>query len=282
MEESSGNANHYRYKCIDSGGKARFTSFSKKYYTQAEAENCARAWADALQRGLPAPSRSRQDMDMKTIDSRPEKNKFELPRKDFREIKMPPEGGASFLFLGSTRSGKTTFIKKVHEHFFSHHIGILHTCSPAAEIYKDLKKTMALAPEFCGEIIEETMKLNQKVKNKYEFLHLIDDCVSSKNDAHMIRLLTIGRNSNLSCIISGQELSILNAIGRSNVNFVFLGKLNSSMAAEKTIKAYLQSIFPTKMKMADKIKLYNELTSNYNWIVLDAIEGKAFVTKLSM
>jgi hypothetical protein len=96
----------------------------------------------------------------------------------------------------------------------------------------------------------------------------------------MLKLLTIGRNHYQNTLLSGQELSILNAIGRSNINFVFLGKLNSSMAIEKVIKTYLLSHFPTNMKMGDKIKLYSELTANYNWIVIDAIENECFITKL--
>ena len=209
-------------------------------------------------------------------------DEFHLQRKPLHSIVLPPEGGASFLFLGSTRSGKTTLIKACYDEFFSSHISILHTCSPQAETYSGLKKKMALAIQFCPEIIEETMMINQKLNNKYEFLHVIDDCVSSKNDKMMIKLLTIGRNSNLSTMISGQELSILNAIGRSNVNFVFMGKLNSSMAIEKCIKQYLNGIFPSGMKMNDKIKLYQRLTAGYQWIVYDTIEGKVFLCKLNL
>jgi hypothetical protein len=207
---------------------------------------------------------------------------FQLPKKGLNAITLPPEGGASFLFLGSTRSGKTTMIKEIYDRFFSNHISVMHTCSPQAEIYQHFKKKTALAPSFCGEIIEETMKINQHCNNKYEFLHIIDDCVSSKNDKTMVKMLTIGRNSNLSCLISGQELSILNAIGRSNINYVFLGKLNSSMAVEKAIKSYLLGLFPVDMKIQEKIQMYNDLTKDHNWIVIDAIENKAFLTKLDL
>ena len=222
---------------------------------------------------------------MSDTDSQSEKETMEeffLPRKHFTSLKLPPEGGCSAMFLGSTRSGKTTFIKAFYEHFFRNHITILHTCSPQADTYKELKKSVALAPEFCGRVIEECMKINTKLHNRYEFLHIIDDCVSSKNDKTMIRLLTIGRNHYQSTLISGQELSILNAIGRSNINFVFLGKLNSSMAIEKCIKCYLQGIFPTGLRMADKIKLYHQLTSDYTWIVIDCITGEVFLSKLNV
>jgi hypothetical protein len=186
------------------------------------------------------------------------------------------------MFLGSTRAGKTTMIKEVFNEFFSGHIPILHTCSPQASIYSDMKKKVALAPQFSPEIIEECMAINRKTDNKYDFLHIIDDCVSSKNDKMMVKLLTIGRNSAQSVVISGQELSILNSIGRTNLNYVFLGRLSNSMAIEKCIKAYLNGIFPTALRMADKIKLYEKLTANYNWIVIDCVEGKSFICRLNM
>jgi hypothetical protein len=211
-----------------------------------------------------------------------EVEEFNLQRKPLHSITLPPEGGASMLFLGSTRSGKTTMIKACYDEFFHDHISILHTCSPQAETYNTIKKKMALSPQFCPDIINETMILNQRLKNRYEFLHVIDDCVSSKNDKMMVKLLTIGRNSNLSTMISGQELSILNAIGRSNINYIFMGKLNSSMAMEKCIKQYLNGIFPSNMKMNDKIKLYQRLTLNHQWIVVDTIEGRVFLCKLNL
>jgi len=211
-----------------------------------------------------------------------EQEEFFLPRRYITSLKMPPEGGASALFLGSTRSGKTTLIKAFYEYHFKNHITILHTCSPQAKTYDELKKSVALSPEFCPKAIEECMKINMKLNNRYEFLHIIDDCVSSKNDKTMVRLLTIGRNHNQSTLISGQSLTILNSIGRTNINFVFLGKLNSSMGIEQCIKAYLQGIFPSDMRMADKIKLYHQLTSDYNWIVIDCIGGDVFLTKLNV
>lgn len=290
-------------------GKTHYTTYSLRYYTREEAEKKAEEWKASVRAGV-VPKRvypgevARSDnsepynkkLNGKGIDaslqsepkteSEPTKDpvleNVNLERKDFKSIQLPDEGGASFLFLGSTRSGKTTFIKAVHKHFFEDDISVLHTCSPAAKIYGDLKKECALAPSFCKEVIDECMKINQRTNNKYRFTHIIDDCVSSKNDNMMIKLLTIGRNSYQSTLISGQELSILNAIGRSNINYVFLGKLGSDMAVEKVVKQYLLSYFPSDMSLPDKIKLYWKLTANYNWIVLDMIEAQAFLTKLNM
>lgn len=258
-----------RFASKDPTGKRRVRVISLLRYTREQAFQMGERWKKEIAEGKHLPP------EPTTTD----KN-FSIPRKPFTSLEMPSEGGASALFLGQTRSGKTTFIKEFHKHFFRKHITILHTCSPNAHIYKDYKKSSAISPEFGSDTIEECMLINQKTNMEYDFLHIIDDCVSSKNDKTMIRLLTIGRNSAQSVLISGQELSILNAIGRTNLNFIFLGRLTSSRAVEKVVKEYLLGIFPTKMALGDKIKLYRELTSEYNWICINALTGDIFITKL--
>jgi hypothetical protein len=73
---------------------------------------------------------------------------------------------------------------------------------------------------------------------------------------------------------------MINKMARSNINWVFLGRMNSSSEVERNIKDYLQGSLPTTMKMTEKIKWYKEATSNYQWIVLDNINGHMFLTKL--
>ena len=274
-----------RFSAATPEGVRYFRDYNLDHFTKEEAQRLGEIWKKWIRAGMPEGGRVEKNEEKKEEESSSEeesKSEYSLPRKDIESMVMPGEGGASALFLGSTRSGKTTMIKAFHEKFFGKHINVLHTGSPQAATYNELKKKCAVAPGFCDDIIEECIKINMRTENHYKFAHIIDDCVSSKNNATMIRLLTIGRNHNQSTLISGQELSILNAIGRSNINFVFLGKLNSSMAVEKVIKCYLLSHFPSGMKMPDKIKLYNDLTKDHNWIVLDAIDNVAFITKLEL
>jgi len=96
----------------------------------------------------------------------------------------------------------------------------------------------------------------------------------------MKRLMTIYRNSRISSIVCAQTATMVNKMARSNINFVFLGRMNSSSEIERNIKDYLQGSLPTTMKMTEKIRLYKEWTSDYKWIVLDQINGHMFLTKL--
>lgn len=202
-------------------------------------------------------------------------------QRDIETLKLPDrKSGISMLLMGSTRAGKTTMLKFVYETVFKHYITVLHTASAHNDTYLKMKKTVACATTYHPELIAETYKINKKCDCHYEFLHILDDVVDKKNDAELKKLLTIYRNSRISGIITGQSLTIFNSITRGNINYVFLGYLNSDASVEQAIKSYLTSYFPTKMRLADKIKAYRELTSDYNWIVIDSIHGEIFKTKL--
>jgi len=73
---------------------------------------------------------------------------------------------------------------------------------------------------------------------------------------------------------------MINKMARSNINYVLLGRMNSSSEVERNIKDYLTGHLPTNWKMSEKIKWYKEATEHYQWIVLDNINGLMFMTKL--
>ena len=205
-----------------------------------------------------------------------------IPFQNIESLTLPTrEYGISFLLMGSTRAGKTCLMNYLYETIFKHHITILHTNSLQSAIYKPLIKTCAVGETYHPELIMETHKINKHTGNEYEFLHIIDDVVDKKNDPTLKQLLTIGRNSRQSTIITGQSLTIFNNITRGNINYVCLGYLNSDSAVEQAVKAYLISYMPKGLRMDDKIRLYRTLTKDYHFIVIDNIHGNVFRTKLN-
>ena len=201
--------------------------------------------------------------------------------RDIETLKLPSrEHGISFLMCASTRAGKSVLMNYIWENVFKNHITILHTGSPQAHIYKPLKDRVALAPEYIPELVNESYRINKRTDNHYEFLHILDDCVQSKNDVELKKLLCIYRNSRVSGMISGQSLTIFNNITRGNINYVCLGYLNSDASVEQVIKAYLVSYFPSRMRLADKIKAYREMTKDHHFIIIDNIHGEVFRTRL--
>jgi hypothetical protein len=210
------------------------------------------------------------------------RNHFEFKEMKEACINLPDDTfGCSFLLIGATRSGKSTMMNWLYDNFFKTYVTILHTGSHQSEIYKPYKN-LPVAPMFMGRLIKETAKINQKTDNHYRVLHIVDDIVDKKNSKELISLLTIGRNSRLSTIITGQELSIFNSIGRSNVNFICCFRMGSDMAIEKVVRTYLRSAFPATCSINEMVAMYKKATENHGFFFIDNLQDKIFLSRLSI
>lgn len=186
----------------------------------------------------------------------------------------------SWGLVGSTRSGKTVALLYIWQTWFRDtHINVMYTGSAQADIYKPLKSSTAVSNYFFPEIVKESMLLNSKTKNKYKFLHIFDDMLDGKQTKQLSKLLCIGRNNGMSTILSAQELSIMNAVGRTNLNYMLLFRLNSHMAVEKVVRNYLTHIIPGK-NIEEKCKIYVGLTQDHWAFVCDFLSNEVFLTKI--
>jgi dephospho-CoA kinase len=202
-----------------------------------------------------------------------------LETKKF-DFELPENGGVSVALLGSTRSGKTTFLKYLLDKHFPKHLKVLMSNSIHAPIYKDMKD-MVKSPLYIPKLVKEGYMINKETKNHYDFLYILDDIVTGKFDKELLKLLAIYRNSNMSAIISIQSPILLNSATRGNLNYVLLGRMNSEEQIEKTIKMYLTSYLEGK-NMTDKIKNYKALTEDHFWIVINNLDGSVYRTKLKL
>ena len=201
------------------------------------------------------------------------------PDEEFN-LDLPDSGGASIALIGSTRAGKTHCLIKLLNMYFKNHVGVMMTGSHQAKIYKGAPKHIIQAPQFIPRVLKDMAMINKETENHYEFLAVLDDIVHGvKFHPEIVKTFCVYRNSNVSAIISAQAINLLNAAGRTNINFVLLFKLNSDEQAEKVIKAYLNSYFPPKMRMAEKIRMYREQTQDHHFFVVDNYNGKVFRTK---
>lgn len=195
------------------------------------------------------------------------------------EVELPEQktGGVSFGLIASTRAGKTTLLKHILDEYFSKHITVLMSNSIHASIYNDIKDCIP-SPVYSPRIIKEGYEINRKTDNHYPFLFILDDVVDKKFDKELLKLLTIYRNSGLSCIISVQNPILLNSASRGNINFVCLGKLNSDEAIERVIRMYLMSYL--KGPIAEKIRTYKELTEGHHFIMVNNLTGEVYRFKI--
>jgi len=204
-----------------------------------------------------------------------------IPVVNAGSIEMPDgKFGVSLMFLGSTRSGKTTLLNYFFKRHFMNHISILMSNSLNSDAYDFLKKHTVNSDFYFPEILKDMYKINHETKNNYEFMAVLDDIPDKREDPEIKRLLTIYRNSRISCMICAQVNTMINKMARSNINYIFLGRMNSSSEIEKNVKDYLQGHLPTNWKMTQKIQWYKQTCENYTWIVLDQINGLLFLTRL--
>lgn len=204
-----------------------------------------------------------------------------IPTQNIDTLQVPdPKFGMSMILIGSTRSGKSTLINYLYKKYFQKHIGILMSNSLQSDAYAPLKKKMVCSDLYHPEVLKEMYLINHATDNHYPFFLCIDDCTHVRHDKQYQRLLTIYRNSRMSCIVSAQSMTMFDRTARSNINFVMLGRLNADTAIEDIIKEYLISYFPRNIRMVDKIALYRQLTEDHFWLVVDNINGLIFRTKL--
>ena len=204
-----------------------------------------------------------------------------IPIKNIEMLQTPTnEFGFSILLCASTRAGKTSLLNFLYDRHFKKHITTVMSNSLNSDAYDYIKQFAVLSDLYHPELLKEMYQINHQTKNHYEFCIVLDDLTNVKNDKEYLRLLTIYRNSRISCIVSAQGISMFNKTARGNINFVFLGRLNSDAEVEKVIKEYLLSYFPKDLNMAEKITLYRQLTDSHWFICIDQVGGDVFRTKL--
>jgi len=204
-----------------------------------------------------------------------------FPAKRFN-IELPENGGTSWAIVGCSRSGKSTFMKHIYNTYFKKHIGIMFTMNSHTDIYKDFKNVM-ICPEYKNELIKEATAINSKMKNKFDFCFISDDYVDAKikNDAEITRLLTIGRNCGLSSIFVFQGRTLMNAVGRNQVNYVVIFKQQTPKEWKNVIDEYLDMWLPMELSMAEKIKFCQEATVDHQFFMINNIDSECYISKLT-
>ena len=200
---------------------------------------------------------------------------------DFVRDTRPNMSACSFGVIGSTKSGKTTFVKHLIKKAFPEDVKVLMSQSLHNDIYDGMKGKMAACPGYAPDVIRECYKINKKTGNHYKFLICIDDLVGAKEDPEMLRLLALYRNSGLSAVVVGQSATMLNATGRSNCNHICLFYQNTDARIEDTVKAFLRSYFPRFLTMEEKIMLYRKLTEDHCFLWINNLDNTITRCRLS-
>lgn len=198
-------------------------------------------------------------------------------------LELPSNNCVSIALVGASRSGKTTMLKHLYRELFTKHITTMFTMNSHADIYKDLDDKVIICDKFHTELIREAHQINKICDNKFNFLFISDDYVdtSIKNDPEITRAMTIYRNSGISTVFSFQGRTLMSAVGRNNANYVIIFKQQTPQEFENVIKEFLSMWLPTGMTMREMVEFVMLATQDHQFFVIDNIEGKCFLSKLT-
>lgn len=205
---------------------------------------------------------------------------FPIQKFSFERNTNKNMSACSFGIIGSSKSGKTTFLKYLLKQNFDDDIKVLMTQSPASDIYNSLKKDCAFAPNYLPEVIRSCYMVNKHTKNHYPFCIIVDDVIGVKNDRQMAKLMCLYRNSRMSALVCGQDLTLLNATGRANVNNLCLFKQNTENRIEDNVRNFCKSYFPKNLSIDEKCELYKKLTENHCFLFIDQLNSVMIRCKL--
>lgn len=205
-----------------------------------------------------------------------------FPAKKF-SVELPTNGGTSWALIGCSRSGKSTMMKYIYSEYFKKHISIMFSMNTHADIYKDMSKDLIVSNEYNGEILREAHLLNSLCDNKYDFCFISDDYVDNKikNDREILRLLTIYRNTGMSSIFSFQGRTLMNSVGRNQINYICIFKQQTPKEWKAIIEEYLDMWLPMELTMPEKIAFCKAATVDHQFFFIDNISNECYISKLS-
>jgi molybdopterin-guanine dinucleotide biosynthesis protein len=136
------------------------------------------------------------------------------------------ETGSTFLLLGATKSGKTTFLvnqlNKLEPGAYD--LIILFTNSPHAAPLAKLRPDLnvVVVEGYRPEVMTALRQKNVATKNRFRIVQILDDVINAKNDSTLNASLLFWRNSNISSIMLIQDVKMVSRAARGQINHVVM------------------------------------------------------------
>lgn len=202
------------------------------------------------------------------------KNRKEIPKKEQEEkievlrdldLDLDVDTGNTTVIYGSSKRGKSSLLMYLYKKYYVDYISLLFGDNLQKDLYKDPYKKLIKINTFTPDLIEMTKIINGKTKNKYPFVILLDDIIDQKMNKILMKLILSYRNSNISSVVSLQNVMLFKKENRTNVNNIIFFGFNEDKDIEDVIKRYFNS-YLKKMKMDEKISWYKEQTADHKFI----------------
>jgi hypothetical protein len=210
------------------------------------------------------------------LTSQPNLDKKPFPYKSW----IGDKTGSSLVLMAKSKAGKTSFLHQIVKSLPKDIIKIVISPNIHTSIYDSMRNKCVFSPIFDSRIIKLCQKINQRTKNHYRFVIIMDDVIDEKSNSSVLKMFLTLRNSNISAILSVQSVFLVNKMIRGNANYVLLGKLSGEEAILDTYKKFLVN-YKSDLKIkheSDIVPTYDSLTKDYEFIFLNNLKEKVYLT----
>jgi GTPase SAR1 family protein len=201
------------------------------------------------------------------------------------ELKLDKDTGNTILIVGSSKSGKTTFLMRIYNKYFKNRhdmIKTLFATHTQLNIYRSDHELLMCEgfPKDAQEYISDQVFLNRNTSNCYQFLNVFDDILDVRHSKIINESILSLRNSNISSIICLQYTHLFSKAARSSVNNIIFFSFNTDESIEGVLNTFLKSSF-RKIGIAkeDMINVYRDLTRDHNYLYFHPATGYLFSSK---
>lgn len=193
------------------------------------------------------------------------------------------QNGCTYLIVGGSGSGKTTFLKHV---FFNHvylpqitptkkdYIVVCFTKSEMSDALQEIHEKVLIVRELDVDIILWARELLEKYGKKYSFVFVLDDCIDIRFNKIIKHCFLTFRNWGITSIVSLQYAKDIPRAIRGTVYFAC-----ALHCGKDSAMAILESFPDTHIEgrtMAEKVVSYMERTKGYNSFFFDMLQNKVY------
>lgn len=231
------------------------------------------------------PCKIKEKCDKNITENTP---KFEYKLEPFKLDIDQRKGHAQCIgLIMASGAGKTTLINHILKKYFKpkDYVTFMFASNLNSDIYKTFDKKIITTYDFKPEWITLQKKINQKFKNAFKFVNVLDDQVSNetKNDDMLRRLATSYRNSNINTIVTAQYNKMLSRSLRGNCKIMIFGHLNTDEDILDVLRLYLGQLFNGKTYTnQEKIEIYRKLTNDYQIIIYNTHKNTYQISKIKI
>ena len=183
------------------------------------------------------------------------------------------------VLCGSSKRGKSTLMVAIYNKYFKDNddlITILISPSCHIDIFDKLPKKIFKINKFgrdTAKLIKALKRIQNRTKNAYRFLLMIDDCVDLRYSKVLDDCILTMRNSEISTIISIQYSKIISPQSRASLNQVLVFAQNT----DQSINSLLDSFFRSEFRKITKITNKEDLVEEFREITQKSHKGHSFL-----